>query len=228
MARIVVRDKSGEHDHVVENTSSIGRHPRSTICLHDALVSKRHAIIHRVAGEYLYEDLGSANGSFLDGVRITRHKLQDGDELTLGKVTLEFHADSEDEQMASLVDISKISDISQVRDRIEVEKVEQFLPERQVSDLGLLRTDYEKLRLGHELLQNIGLDNSIASVLEKVSNELLRIFHAGRCVILLLNPSTGELIPKVVRTIDGAEDHTSVSASVLHEVQETRAALLLS
>ncbi len=228
MPKIVVQDISGEHDHVIEGTSSIGRHPRSTICLHDALVSKRHAIIHQVAGEYLYEDLGSANGSFLDGVKITKHKLQGGDKITLGKVTLVFYAESDEEKLAKSVNISQITDISQVRDRIKVEKVETFLPERQVSDLGLLRTDYEKLRLGHELLQNIGLERSITSVLEHVSNEMLRIFNAARCVILLLNPSTGKLIPKVVRTMDGVEDQASVSASVLKEVQEKKSALLLT
>jgi adenylate cyclase len=228
MSKIVVRDKSGEHDHIVGSTSSIGRHPRSTICLHDALVSKRHAIIRQVAGEYLYEDLDSANGSFLDGVKITKHKLQDGDEITLGKVTLVFYAESEGEKLAKSVNISQITDISQVHDRIEVAEVEKFLPEQQVSDLGLLRTDYEKLRLGHELLQNIGLERSITSVLEQVSNEMLRMFDAARCVILLLNPSTGKLIPKVVRTMDGVEDQTSVSVSVLKEVQEKKTALLLT
>lgn len=228
MAKIVVREKNGEYDYIVEGTSSIGRHPRSTICLHDALVSKRHAIIHQVAGEYLFEDLGSSNGSFLDGVRITKHKLQDGDKITLGKVTMRFYAESDEEKLAKRVNISQIANISQVRDRIDVGKVEKFLPERQVSDLGLLRTDYEKLRLGHELLQSIGLDNSITSVLEQVSNEMLRIFSAGRCVILLLDPSTEKLVPKVVHTMDGAEDQASVSASVLKEVQEKKTALLLS
>jgi len=227
MSKIVVRDKSGEHDHFVENTSSIGRHPRSTICLHDPLVSKRHAIIHEVAGEYVYEDLGSANGSFLDGVRIGKHKLIDGDEVTLGKVTLTFYAESEEEKLAKIVNISRFSDTSQVHDRIEVGSI-KFQAEKNVPDLTLLRADYEKLRLGHELFQNIGLDNSLSSVLEKVSNEMLRIFHSDSCVILLLNPSSGELIPKVVRTLDGVEDRVSVSGSVLNEVQETRSAVLLS
>lgn len=85
MSKIVVRDKNGEHEHFIEGTATIGRHPRSTICLHDPLISKKHAIIHQVGDKYLYEDLGSSNGSFLDGVRITKHKMDDGDTLTLAK-----------------------------------------------------------------------------------------------------------------------------------------------
>lgn len=228
MSKIVVRDKNGEHEHFIEGTATIGRHPRSTICLHDPLISKKHAIIHQVGDKYLYEDLGSSNGSFLDGVRITKHKMDDGDTLTLGKVTMTFYAESEEEKLAKLVNISRVSQSSTVHDRIEVTSVEEFLPEAAVLDLGLLRVDYEKLRLGHELLQNIGLDNSLSSVLEKVSNEMLRIFHADRCVILLSKPPSGELVPKVVRTIDGAEDRVSVSESILNEVQESKAAVLLS
>ncbi|MES0372517.1 MAG: FHA domain-containing protein, partial [Mariprofundaceae bacterium] len=70
MSKIVVRDKNGEHEHFIEGSATVGRHPRSTICLHDPLISKKHAIIHQIGGKYLFEDLGSSNGSFLDGVRI--------------------------------------------------------------------------------------------------------------------------------------------------------------
>jgi len=230
MSKIVVRDKNGEHDHFIEGTATIGRHPRSTICLHDPMVSKKHAIIHKVGGHYVYEDLDSSNGSFLDGIHIHKHKFQDGDVLTLGKITLTFYAESEEERLAKLVNISHVlgDSTNTVHDRIAVASVEEFLPEAAMMDISLLRVDYEKLRLGHELLQNIGLDNSLSSVLEKVSNELLRIFHADRCVILLANVSTGELMPKVVRTIDGAEDRVSVSESILNEVRESKTAVLLS
>jgi len=228
MSKIVVRDKNGEHDHFIEGSATIGRHPRSTICLHDPLISKNHAIVHQIGGQYLFEDLDSSNGSFLDGVRIYKHKLLDGDVITLGKVTLTFYAESEEEKLAKMVNISQVHESSTVHDRIDIANIEQFLPENAVTDLGLLRVDYEKLRLGHELLQNIGLDNSLSSVLEKVSNEMLRIFHADRCIILMAKASDGELVPKVVRTADGMESKVSVSASVLKEVQVSKAAVLLS
>ncbi len=55
-------------------------------------VSRRHCKIYEENGEYFVEDLGSANGTFLDGERLTPylpHMLQDGDRLQLGRVELE-------------------------------------------------------------------------------------------------------------------------------------------
>jgi pSer/pThr/pTyr-binding forkhead associated (FHA) protein len=56
-------------------------------------VSRRHCKILQGAGEYFIEDLGSANGTFLNGERLTPylpHSLEDGDDLQLGSVRLEI------------------------------------------------------------------------------------------------------------------------------------------
>lgn len=54
-------------------------------------VSRHHCKIHQRGSAYLVEDVGSANGTFLDGQRLTPylpHVLKDGDELQLGRVKL--------------------------------------------------------------------------------------------------------------------------------------------
>jgi pSer/pThr/pTyr-binding forkhead associated (FHA) protein len=54
-------------------------------------VSRRHARIHYTDDCFLIEDVGSANGTFLNGKRLapyTRHPLQTGDELQVGKLKL--------------------------------------------------------------------------------------------------------------------------------------------
>ena len=55
-------------------------------------VSRRHCKIHQRGSTYLVEDVGSANGTFLNGERLTPylpHVLKDGDELQLGRIKLE-------------------------------------------------------------------------------------------------------------------------------------------
>jgi hypothetical protein len=61
----------------------------------EAKVSRRHAQITRRNGEYLIEDLGSTNGTFVNrGRRLLpgdRQPLRDGDEIIVGKTFLRFH-----------------------------------------------------------------------------------------------------------------------------------------
>ena len=55
-------------------------------------VSRHHCKIHQRGSTYLVEDVGSANGTFLDGQRLTPylpHVLKDGDELQLGRIKLQ-------------------------------------------------------------------------------------------------------------------------------------------
>jgi pSer/pThr/pTyr-binding forkhead associated (FHA) protein len=55
-------------------------------------ISRRHCKIHQRGTTYLVEDVGSANGTYLNGQRLTPylpHVLKDGDELQLGRVKLQ-------------------------------------------------------------------------------------------------------------------------------------------
>jgi hypothetical protein len=62
----------------------IGRHQASQIVLSDTSVSRRHARLELRRGRYTLEDLGSTNGTYVNGVKITAKTLVPGDVLTLG------------------------------------------------------------------------------------------------------------------------------------------------
>ena len=51
----------------------------------DPAVSLAHAVIVPVGNDHILEDLGSANGTFVNGTRIERHILQHGDVIEFGK-----------------------------------------------------------------------------------------------------------------------------------------------
>jgi pSer/pThr/pTyr-binding forkhead associated (FHA) protein len=71
----------------------IGRDPeRAEILLHDETISREHALIWQQDGSFYLQDENSTAGTFVNGNRITREALNDGDEITLGKTKLVFRS----------------------------------------------------------------------------------------------------------------------------------------
>lgn len=69
----------------------VGRSPQSDIVINDNFVSHNHARIYMLNNQYVLEDLGSANGTYLNDVRLDGNTyLQTGDIITIGTVTFEF------------------------------------------------------------------------------------------------------------------------------------------
>jgi hypothetical protein len=71
---------------------TIGRHPASDIVFAHQAVSGRHAAIDNGPGETMLEDLGSSNGTFVNGVRVERVRLADRDRVTVAPFQLEYQA----------------------------------------------------------------------------------------------------------------------------------------
>ncbi|MEM7338220.1 MAG: DUF3662 and FHA domain-containing protein [Actinomycetota bacterium] len=70
--------------------STIGRLSDSDIVINDQNVSRRHAELHALGDTYELVDLGSTNGSKVNGQRVNRQPLNDGDQVTFGALTLRF------------------------------------------------------------------------------------------------------------------------------------------
>ena len=68
----------------------IGRGSRNTLVLAAASVSRQHAMILERSGGYAIQDLDSRNGVFLNGARVVRGDLQEGDEIRIGRFQLVF------------------------------------------------------------------------------------------------------------------------------------------
>ena len=70
-----------------KDSTSLGRDPGNDITIDDPQVSRQHARIVRQGGLMVVEDLGSTNGTFVNGVRLTgSHTLASGDMIGLGDV----------------------------------------------------------------------------------------------------------------------------------------------
>ncbi len=70
--------------------ATLGRSADNHLALDDQLVSRHHAVIREEAGRFVLADLGSTNGTFVDGRRVKERVLSDGDVIRLGGTTLLF------------------------------------------------------------------------------------------------------------------------------------------
>ncbi len=80
----------GESFPLDRDRMTIGRRPDSDVFLDDVTVSRDHALLVRRGGDLYLDDLGSLNGSYVNRRRIESHRLEDGDELQIGKYKLTF------------------------------------------------------------------------------------------------------------------------------------------
>jgi DNA-binding NtrC family response regulator len=133
----------GAHLLVVEGASSsmfplpqegqvvIGRAPDSNLRLHDAACSRKHATLHVSAHEVTLEDLGSHNGTRVNGQRVSGSRVLAGDDvISIGPVKLVLHA-AQGARPPSLLDPA------QLRERLAQEVERTISYERPLSVMAL-------------------------------------------------------------------------------------------
>lgn len=70
---------------------AIGRHPSCEFAIRKGDVSRRHAEVRFDGGEHWLRDLGSTNGTFVNGARVDgEYRLQPGDQIEIGSSTITF------------------------------------------------------------------------------------------------------------------------------------------
>lgn len=79
-----------------KETLSIGRKPDNDIHIDNLAVSGNHAKILTILNDSFIEDLGSTNGTFIAGNKITKHALQNGESIVIGKHELKYENASAD------------------------------------------------------------------------------------------------------------------------------------
>ena len=92
LAREIVEVVLGDEKYQLEGRGpwSVGRSQENDIVINDPNVSRKHARISRADNGFVVEDLGSTNGTLLDGAPIDRERIEGGDELTFGQSTARF------------------------------------------------------------------------------------------------------------------------------------------
>jgi adenylate cyclase len=91
MPRFVFATASGRQAIELMAVNGVGRHPDNTIQLLDTVVSKQHCVVELRGHLTILRDLGSMNGTFINGERMSGERtLRHGDEIRMGNTTLVF------------------------------------------------------------------------------------------------------------------------------------------
>ncbi len=107
------------------DSKTIGREPGNDIVVENLLVSGYHARIDAAGKDYILTDLQSKNGTFVNGERITSTKLNNGDQILIGKHTLVFSLDP-----------AEIEEVMQLSEETMFVEVAQGEPEPQAPGLS--------------------------------------------------------------------------------------------
>ena len=94
---IVKGPMSGETFELEGSEISLGRDPKNGVFLNDMTVSRRHACIdlsNISSGFATIEDLGSLNGTWVDGAIVNKAMLKDGSTIQIGTFRMVFHTNS--------------------------------------------------------------------------------------------------------------------------------------
>ena len=223
-------------EHELRAFNTIGRHPDQHVQILDRVVSKEHALVTFANNAYWLQDMGSRNGTFINGTRITgKTRLRDRETITLGSTQLQFIETGAGPGETSSVELVTIhpGQVSQsaIRSRVDAgrEAERKFLPASQVPDIVALGNDYEKLRISFELNQTIGSELDLDALLHKILDNAFKITTADRGVILLINDdNVPEPRATKVRQGNPSRAQYELSQTILNEVITKHHAVLSS
>lgn len=220
------RDR-GQRFTIAEEVITLGRDSACTIQLHDSEVSRKHCEIRQHAdGSVRATDLGSSNGSFLNGKAFRESPLQGGDRLQLGRSLLLFSAPTttqENPQLAHQVDI-----VSRDRTKDESQIVKTSLPPDnsqlmvfpEESDSPWLARARSNLQVMYRTALAVSHTLDIDQLLQRILELIFDWVEADRGLILLKSNETGELEPAASRNRQekNAEQRLTISRTILDYV----------
>lgn len=174
----------------------IGRSTDADLWLGDDGVSRKHARLVRTGSEYVLEDLNSANGTFVQGEKITRKKLTDGDQIQLGPAAIFRYSITDDDQKALLEQLYSTSvtdSLTGARNREYLDSLlttELSYSERHDHDLSFVLFDLDHFKSINDTYGHPAGDAVLVAVADcvrqqlRVEDSLCRYGGEEFCVVL--------------------------------------------
>jgi serine phosphatase RsbU (regulator of sigma subunit) len=211
--------------------STIGRHPDCEVQLHSNMVSRKHARVQRDGGGYVIEDLGSGNGTYVNGQRIeVRTPLGHLDRIKLGPVLLRF--ESESTLAAGSATESQLAGTGQFLVDLTAEDDDGATIMGSAghgSGFGMFDVQPEaKLKGILEISRGLAGSTDVGSLLPKILETLLRIFpKADRgCILLKDGESKKMRVATQKNRREDVDESVRLSRTVLNRVLEGKEGIL--
>lgn len=202
------------------------------IQLSDQSASRRHAEIRPSNGSWVLTDLGSSNGTYLNGSRIEGTSLlRHGDQIRVGGTLLVFSGHE---------DVEAVSGAQRLRDLIDVDP---HPPTGGTSILSLVDASQESVILQppetadaiaawhvvYRVAETLGKADSADAILERIADILLEHLVFDRMIVMLYDAPGGDLIPHLVRYRGRDKDRRPslvTSRTIVNHVIQTRGGVL--
>ncbi len=215
------------------DTVVLGRHPDCTIQLNSDMVSRKHAQVLRLPDGFYVEDLGSGNGTFVNGRKIeSRTQLKPDDRIKLGPVLLRFHAGARTRK-------GDEGEIGGVVRSTQQFRIDMASPENDSSTItdsirneggfgGLSVQPEAKLRAVIEIARALAGTVDLQALLPRILDSLFVVFpQADRGVILLKDSETGEMVPAAQKHRREDEDDTvKLSRTIVNKVLADKSGII--
>ena len=199
----------------------VGRGSYNHVVLKDTRVSRQHARIALEADGCFVYDLGSTNGTLVNGAHVSRHRLDLNDEVSFGSMAFRIAADAQevrtdadpDLETPTLRDVGSFSKMSAAPASSRADS-STSLP---VVDLGQLEDAYDKLGTLYSFMQAISQTIDTGELLALIAEKTREVYHASNGVgIYLLARENGASAFKLAHFVG---DTTVIDTSDPDEIQ---------
>jgi signal transduction histidine kinase len=229
----------GKQFDLTSPTVTVGRHSSNAVALHDTQVSRRHLELRAgPAGGYELHDLGSGNGTLLNGRAITAATLRSGDSITLGQTVLMFTAGRNDPPPAGAELTERVKLLAQSGEQnltpsivrtVAADVGSQILarPENAASDW--LRARLAGLAALYETAEAVSHILDVDQLLDKVMDLVLKSVQADHGCFMLRDDA-GHLVPRAVKYREGLnlQEEIGVSRTIVDYVLKESRGVLVS
>ena len=215
---------------------TLGRGTTNAVQLHDTEVSREHAEFKRVGEGFFIRDLGSSNGTFVNGKAVKEQELASGDQLQLGRTLLLYTGVTEGrvEDLADKINIvsrHEEGDASRIVHSMHQSEGSEILalPENETSSPWLARAR-SNLQIMYRTALAVSHTLDIDQLLARIMEMIFEWVDADRGCIMLKEIETGMLVPKVRRHRNGlhSEERITISQTILDYVVDRNEGVLTS